>query len=110
MKTYAKTILLKNNPGLMAEYMHHHDEIWPEVVKAFKKVGVLDIRIWIIGRQLFMVMDVADAFEPERDMARYLQLHPKTREWEELMKTYQEPITDYEHWAEMNMIFRLSDH
>ncbi len=110
MKSYAKTILLKNNPALIAEYMHYHDEIWPEVVESFRKVGVQDIRIWLMGRQLFMVMNTTDSFDPIRDMARYLQLHPKTSEWEELMKTYQEPITDYEHWAELNLVFRMSDH
>ncbi|MDJ1471982.1 L-rhamnose mutarotase [Cytophagaceae bacterium DM2B3-1] len=110
MKSYAKTILLKNNPGLIAEYMMYHDDIWPEVVKSFRAVGVVDIRIWIIGRQLFMVMDTKDSFDPNRDMERYLQLNPKNREWEEKMKTYQEPITDYEHWAELELIFKLSDH
>ena len=110
MKSYTKTILLKNNPALIAEYMHHHDEIWPEVVESFKKVGVLDIRIWIIGRQLFMVMDTTDSFDPNRDLARYLQLNPKNREWEELMRSFQEPITDYEQWAELSLVFRMSDH
>ena len=110
MQSYAKTILLKDNAALIAEYTRHHDEIWPEVVRAFRQVGVLDIRIWLMGRQLFMVMDAADDFDPNIDLARYLQLDPKANQWEELMKTYQEPVPGHEHWAGLKLVFQMSDH
>jgi L-rhamnose mutarotase len=113
MRSYAKTILLKDDPALIAEYRRHHDEIWPEVVSSFKAVGVLDIRIWMAGRRLFMVMDAVDDFDPERDMAKYLELSPRCREWEEFMTTFQERAPEAkegEHWASLDLVFALSAH
>ncbi len=113
MKSYAKTILLKDDPQIIAQYRQHHDEIWPEVVKSFREVGVLDIRIWLIGRRLFMLMDVADDFEPAYDFDRYLKLNPRNKVWEDLMTSYQERAPEAkpdEHWAEMEPVFKMSDH
>lgn len=113
MKTYAKTILLKNDPEKIAEYRRCHDHIWPEVVESFRKVGVLDMRIWMIGHRLFMVMDTTDAFDPETSMAKYLQLDPRNNEWENLMASFQERVPEArpgEHWADLEQVFRMSDH
>ena len=113
MKSYAKTILLKNDPAKIAEYRRHHDLIWPEVVASFRQVGVLDMRIWLIGHRLFMVMDTDDDFDPDTDLQKYLQLDPKNDQWENLMAAYQEPVPEArpgEHWADLELVFRMSDH
>ncbi|QHT69187.1 L-rhamnose mutarotase [Rhodocytophaga rosea] len=110
MKQFAKTILLKNDPNLIATYLHYHNHIWLEVVQSFRKVGVEDIRIWMIGRRLFMLMTTTDAFDPNTDFDKYLSLHPKNEEWEELMKTFQEKAPEAkpdEHWADMELIFQM---
>ena len=110
MKQIAKTILLKDDPDLMAQYRRFHDYIWPEVVDSFKQVGVLDIQIWMIGRRLFMLMTTTDAFNPDSDFDKYLNLHPKNKEWEDLMASFQEKAPEakpYEHWAEMELIFQM---
>jgi L-rhamnose mutarotase len=113
MKSYAKTILLKNDPGKIAEYRRHHDQIWPEVVASFRKVGVLDMRIWLIGNRLFMVMDTEDDFDPDTSLEKYVQLDPQNDRWENLMASYQEPVPEArpgEHWADLELVFRMSDH
>jgi L-rhamnose mutarotase len=113
MKQYAKTVLLKNDPELLAKYRAYHNEIWPEVVQSFKAVGVIDIQIWLIGRQLFMLMTTEDTFNPEKDLAHYLTLHPRNKEWEDLMTTFQERVPEAkpgEHWAELELIFQISKH
>jgi L-rhamnose mutarotase len=110
MKQFAKTILLKDDPDLIATYLHYHNHIWPDVVRSFRQVGVEDIRIWMIGRRLFMLMTTTDAFNPHTDFDRYLGLHPRNREWEELMKTFQEKAPEAkpdEHWAEMELVFQM---
>jgi L-rhamnose mutarotase len=111
VKQYAKTILLKDDPQLIAEYRRHHDEIWPEVVQSFRAVGVRDIQIWMIGRRLFMLMTTTDEFNPDTDLARYLHLHPRNNVWEELMATYQERAPEaqpHEHWAAMELVFQMN--
>src|SRR4028119_264323 len=109
MKEFAKTILLKDDAKIIARYRNYHDNIWPEVVKSFKQVGVQDIKIWMIGRRLFMLMTTTDAFNPQTDFEKYLSLHPKNKEWEDLMTTFQEKAPEAkpgEHWAEMELIFQ----
>jgi L-rhamnose mutarotase len=113
MKSYAKTILLKNDPEKIAEYRRHHDHIWSEVVASFRKVGVLDMRIWLIGNRLFMVMDTEDDFDPDTSLEKYVQLDPRNDQWENLMASYQEPVPEArpgEHWADLELVFRMNDH
>jgi len=40
MKQIAKTILLKDDPDLIARYRYYHDHIWSEVKVSFKQIGV----------------------------------------------------------------------
>lgn len=111
MKQLAKTILLKDDPELIAQYHHYHNHIWPEVVASFKQVGVENIQIWIVGRRLFMLMTTTDAFNPDTDFDKYIHLHPKNKEWEELMATFQEKAPEakpHEHWAAMDLIFQMN--
>jgi len=66
--------------------------------------------IWMIGRQLFMVMETEDDFDLARDFARYEKSTPRIREWQQLMASFQEPVPDAkpgEWWAQMEMVFRL---
>lgn len=111
MKQIAKTILLKDDPDLIAKYRYYHDHIWPEVVISFKQAGVMDIQIWIIGRRLFMLMTTIDTFNPDTDFEKYLNLHPKNKEWEDLMTSFQEKAPEakpHEHWADMELIFQMN--
>ena len=40
MKTYAMTIDLKNDPEILDLYEEYHSNVWPEVRRAVKKVGM----------------------------------------------------------------------
>jgi L-rhamnose mutarotase len=110
MKQLALTLNLKDDPEVIAAYKAYHADAWPEVVAALKAVGVLQMKIWILGRRLFMLADVADDFDPEVDFPRYLILHPRCQEWEDLMGTFQEPVPEAqpgEKWAAMEEVFAL---
>ena len=111
MKTYAQTILLRDDPGVLAAYRDYHDNIWPEVADGLRGAGILQMRIWLLGRQLFMVMDTTDDFDIERDFAEYEAGHPKRAEWQRLMESFQEPVADVrpgEWWAQMALLFTLN--
>ena len=43
MEKYA--FRMKLNPGMKAEYIRRHDEIWPELVDLLKDAGVSDYSI-----------------------------------------------------------------
>lgn len=111
MKTYAQTILLKDDPAVLAAYRQHHDNIWPEVAEGLRSVGIEQMRIWLLGPQLFMVMDTVDDFEPVRDFARYEAGHPRRAEWQRLMESFLQPVAyakPGEWWAEMEQVFQLN--
>jgi L-rhamnose mutarotase len=40
-------------PGMKAEYVKRHDEIWPEMVDLLKKAGIKNYTIWNVGDTLF---------------------------------------------------------
>lgn len=40
-------------PGMKAEYIKRHDEIWPELVELLKKAGIKNYTIWNVGDTLF---------------------------------------------------------
>ena len=88
----------------------YHKNVWPEVLNSLKQVGCHEMKIFILGRRLFMYCEVVDDFEPDVDFPRYLKLSSICQEWEDLMTSLQEPVKDAqegEKWARMTQIFQL---
>jgi L-rhamnose mutarotase len=113
MKSYAKTILLRDEPGVIEAYKKAHDAIWPGVAASLKAVGVLEIRIWLVGRRMFMLLEAGDDFDIDRDLCRYVGLDPANMEWEKMTASYQERAPEAkegEQWAAMDLMFKLTDH
>ena len=46
MKRYCLTLDLKNDPKLIAEYDHHHKQVWSEVLDSIKQSGILSMEIY----------------------------------------------------------------
>jgi L-rhamnose mutarotase len=70
------------------------------------------MRIWRLGRRLFMVMETSDAFDPGRDWLRYMAMDPRISEWQSLMESFQEPVPEAktgEWWADMEPVYALGD-
>ncbi len=112
MKRLALTVNLKDDPAAIAAYKDYHANAWPEVVEALQAVGIHQMHIWLLGRRLFMLAEVDDDFEPAIDFPRYLSLHPRCQEWEDLMGSLQEPVPEAqpgEKWAMMDEVFRLQN-
>lgn len=110
MKEYAMALDLKDDPDLIAQYKAHHQAVWPQVHASLKAVGILGMRIYLIGQRMFMVMQTVDDFNPERDFARYLELDPKCQEWEDLMGDFQQPLPQAgpgEKWLYMDKVYDL---
>jgi L-rhamnose mutarotase len=111
LKRYAQTLNLKDDPTIIDRYVQHHRAAWPEVERGLRAIGIKQMRIWRLGRRLFMVMETDDAFDPESDFARYMESDPRIREWQTLMESLQEPVAEArpgEWWAEMELVFTLN--
>jgi L-rhamnose mutarotase len=100
---------LKDDPGMIADYVEHHRAVWPEVVASLRAAGIANMEILILGRRLVMIVesrgDMRAAF------AAHVASHPRVAAWEALMKSLQEPPPGGpggEWWAEMRPIFSLN--
>ncbi len=40
-------------PGMKAEYVRRHDEIWPEMTRLLDEAGIHNYTIWCVGDELF---------------------------------------------------------
>ena len=113
MKAFGFTLNLKDDPDLIATYKEHHRNPWPEPLQGLGEGGVTDMKIFLLGRSMFMYMTTVDDFDAERDFAEYVEKNPRAAEWDELMRTLQEPVPEAkegEWWALMEPVFDLQLH
>ncbi|HCX23442.1 MAG: L-fucose mutarotase [Flammeovirgaceae bacterium] len=109
MKRFALTLDLKNEPDLIAQYIEHHQNVWPEIIESIKTSGILNMEIYHVATRLFMLMETADSFSFE-SKAKMDASNPKVQEWETLMDTYQQRLPfakPDEKWVLMDQIFKL---
>lgn len=108
-RRYCLTLDLKDDPKLIAEYRKYHEKIWPEITQSIKDSGVEDMEIYLLGRRLFMVMEVNESFSFEAKAAIDRANH-KVQEWEKLMWNFQQALPEAkagEKWVQMERIFKL---
>ncbi|TMF28638.1 MAG: L-rhamnose mutarotase, partial [Chloroflexi bacterium] len=75
-----------------------------------KEIGIIEMKIFLIGRRLFMYMEAVDGFDPDRDFPKLNEL-PRYREWDVLMSSMQERVPEAregEWWAAMEEVFDLN--
>ena len=107
MKRYCQTLTLVDDEELIAKYVEAHAHVWPEIIAGQREVGIVDMQIYRRGRSLFMIMDTADDFDFDRDMARLAGL-PRQAEWEAYVSQFQGCTADAssaDKWQMMERIF-----
>lgn len=110
-RRYCLALDLRDDPELIAEYERYHREVWPEILQSIRGSGIEELEIYRTGNRLFMVMDVADGFSFE-GKAKADQADPRVQEWEDLMWTFQKPLSWAEpgqKWVPMERIFKLAE-
>lgn len=111
IKRYCRTMELKNDKALIAEYIKRHSEgeAWPEIIGGIREVGILEMEIYILGNRLFMIVETPEDFDWDAAMARLATL-PRQQEWEDFMAIFQdcnEGDTADEKWKMMERMFYL---
>lgn len=109
MKRYAMTVLLKDDPEIIRQYEEYHANPWPETNAGLLAAGIRRMYIYRFGRTLFMFMETGDDFDMARDLPAYME-NPRAREWDELMRTFQEPVPGAPAgatWVEMREVYAL---
>lgn len=111
MKHYAFTCNLRNDPTVIARYKEYHRVIWPEVADSLRAIGIGRASIHLLGRRLFMHIETADHYDPATASEKHQNASPRIREWEELMRSFQERVPEAPPgegaWVEMECIFEL---
>ena len=104
------TLMLKDDDRIVERYKEYHRHAWPEVLARLRAVGIKEMRIYLLGRRMFMYMEAVDGFEPERDFPKLNEVS-RYREWDELMRTFQERAPEAkpgDWWAPMEEVFDLT--
>ena len=110
-KRYCQTLSLKNNPILIEEYrkIHSEEKAWPEIRAGIRAVGILEMEIYILGSQLFMIIETRLDFDWKIAMDKLSNL-PRQAEWEKYVSKFQDcPYlsSSAEKWKLMERMFYL---
>lgn len=111
-KRYCKALKLENDSALIKEYkkVHEPNASWPEITQGMKDVGIIDMEIYILGNQLFMIMDTVADFNHDKAM-KELATKPRQAEWEAYVSRFQKTSADAtadEKWQLMERIYKLN--
>ena len=112
MTRHVLAVDLKDDPTVIEAYKAHHRRVWPEVLRSLRGAGVADMQIYMLGRRLVMLVDMQDGLDVRRAFATHAASHPRVAEWEELMKSMQQPPPGSaagEWWAVMQPVFHLHE-
>lgn len=110
-KRFCKTLNLEDDPQLIEDYkkVHGKGQVWPEITHGMIDVGILDMEIYIIGTQLFMIMDTIPDFDHDEAMAKLASM-PRQAEWEAYVSKFQKTSAEAsadEKWRMMERIYKL---
>lgn len=110
-KRYCKALKLEDNSQLIEEYkkVHAPEAVWPEITQGMREVGIVDMEIYILGTQLFMIMDTVADFDHDIAM-KDLAGKPRQSEWEAYVSRFQKTsanATADEKWQVMERIYKL---
>jgi L-rhamnose mutarotase len=109
MKYFGLTLMLKDDPAVIEKYTRLHREVYPEVVKAIRDLGITQMQTWILGNRLFMYVEAPDSFD-SRDWARFV-VDERTAEWDRMMRSMQYTAPEArpdEWWHAMEQVFDLN--
>jgi L-rhamnose mutarotase len=110
MTRHVFLVHLRDDPAAIAAYREHHQRVWPEVIDSLRRSGIRSMDIHLLGRTAVMIVDVANGTDVHRSFAAHHASSPRVAEWEQLMKSLQEPSPDAapgEWWARMEPVFHL---
>ncbi|HXT27674.1 MAG TPA: L-rhamnose mutarotase [Vicinamibacterales bacterium] len=111
MTRHVLAVDLKDDPAVVEAYKAHHRRVWPEVLHSLRRVGIADMQIYLLGRRLVMVVDMAPGRDFTRAFAQHVASDPRVGEWEALMKSMQQPAPGSaagDWWAVMQPVFDLN--
>ena len=111
VRRFCQTLDLKGDPDLIARYrrVHSREESWPEIREGIRRVGILEMEIYILGSRLFMIVETPLDFDWDMAMSRLATL-PRQQEWEDYVALFlasKPGASSAEKWQMMERMFYL---
>ena len=104
-KQFALLMSLKPDSALITRYKAYHRQVWPEVESAFRKAGILDLKIFLFGCQTFLLVETTSSFNADKDFDKISG--PAVDQWDKLMSNFQQ-ITGHEKWVPVELIYHMN--
>src|SRR5439155_601479 len=82
VQAYGMALDLRDDPKVIARYKKEHAQVWPAVLARLREVGVTEMKIYLLGRRMFMYCETKDGFDPSKDFARSND-DPTYRKWDD---------------------------
>lgn len=109
MQGFVKTLQFIDTIESIAGYKKVFDEIWPEIVKEIREVGISVMEIYLLGYLAVMIMESENDIDVDEAMDRLSRLL-RQEEWERFVSRYQRCMpngTSAGKWEQMERIFQL---
>ena len=110
-KRFCLALDLKNEPGLIAEYLRYHSREfgWKEINEGIKRSGIEVMDIYQVDNRLFMICELpvnGDLDEAWEKMGTY----ERQAEWSTLMAKFQQALPGHKvEWVKMKRIFQIPE-
>jgi L-rhamnose mutarotase len=95
-------------PERLADYVRHHQRIWPEIEHAIRVAGIRNYSIYHFEGELFGYYEYVGPAAEYAARMQTLAAAPRMREWWDLMEAMQIPHPARkpgEWWANMSEVF-----
>lgn len=111
LRRYCLTLDLKNDPELIQQYKHWHEDknIWPEIPRGIREVGFREMEIYLRGTRMFMIVEADESVDFNAAMTKMATL-PRQRDWAAFVAKFQQQLPDAkgdEKWMMMERVFKL---
>ncbi len=106
LRRYAQVIRLR--PEDEAEYVRHHAEVWPTVLRTIADCNIRNYSIFLRNGLLYAYFEYHGA-DYAADM-RKMAADPETQRWWTIMDPMQLPVADAapdERWSQLTEVFHF---
>ena len=105
VKAYARTINLVDGCNI-SELKQHLREVWPEVLVAWRDIGILKAKQFVAGNTMMIqYFECDDNFDPT-SFDSWITTDERCLEWSQMMQKYEQPCeaanqAEGEWWKDM---------
>lgn len=99
MTKYRTLSLRRLKPECVPDYIHYHQQVWPELLEAYHQAGITRIDCCLNGSDLVVCIEYdSDVYEKRKDA---LRRNPIEIRWQALMETLRDTSVEQRFFEEV---------